>query len=350
MIFNKDKKIEDLGKKIFFFSLFVLGAIIAFTFQRLTIPVLISYILYLVVSPLVPTFMKFGMTKNWAVIAVFSGVVFFSVYPIVRIVPTIKLESQSVQYYLPKVEKYVKNGYYEAVNFVKDKAGIEVGDKFLFDGLDYAKVISQKAIIAVPKILANLLEWVFVVPLFLFFLLRDGTNFRKRLISLAPNSYYERFYMLIHQFNKKLGDYIFAKFIEASIVGILITVGLLFLEVRFSFLLGLIAAVTNIVPYVGPLLGAVPGILLGLAEYGAGGNLWGIIILYSVANAIDLAIVFPLLVSKIVDLHPVTVVISVIVGSQYMGLMGMIVSIPFAAACKLILTEIHKSLYGAIER
>ena len=350
MIAKKEKKIEDLGKKIFFVAVFLLGAMVAFTFQRLTIPLLISYITYLVVNPLVPTLMKFGFTKTWAVVAVFSGVIFFTVAPMVRYAPNLRVESERVEYYLPKIENYVRTKYYKSVNYIKEKTGIEIGDKVLVDSLIYAKDFSKKVIIAIPKVLANLLEWIFVVPLFLFFLLRDGRNFRKLLVSLAPNSYYERFYMLIHQFNKKLGDYIFAKFIEASIVGCIITVGLLFMDVRFAFLLGLVAAVTNIIPYVGPILGAVPGILLALAEYGSGGSFVAIVVLYSVANAIDLAIVFPLLVSKIVDLHPVTVVVSVIVGSQYLGLMGMIISIPSAAACKLILTEIHRSLYGVNNR
>ncbi|MBT6326833.1 MAG: AI-2E family transporter, partial [Bdellovibrionales bacterium] len=64
-----------------------------------------------------------------------------------------------------------------------------------------------------------------------------------------------------------------------------------------------------------------------------------------IANIIDLALVFPILVSKIVDLHPVLVVISVIVGSQYLGMVGMIISIPAAVALKLIVTEFYREIY-----
>ena len=62
-------------------------------------------------------------------------------------------------------------------------------------------------------------------------------------------------------------------------------------------------------------------------------------------NVIDIAIIFPILVSKIVDLHPVVVVMSVILGSQYFGLVGMIVSIPIAAAIKLIGVELYEEFY-----
>jgi putative permease len=58
-----------------------------------------------------------------------------------------------------------------------------------------------------------------------------------------------------------------------------------------------------------------------------------------------MALVFPLLVSRIVNLHPLIVVVSVIVGSEVGGLVGMIVSVPVATFIKLVLVDIHKSLY-----
>ena len=89
---------------------------------------------------------------------------------------------------------------------------------------------------------------------------------------------------LFINFNKQLGDYIFAKLIEASIVGAIITIGLMAADVRFSFLLGLLAGATNVVPYVGPLLGAIPAILFALAEYGLGQDFGIIVILYLVGQ------------------------------------------------------------------
>jgi putative permease len=120
---------------------------------------------------------------------------------------------------------------------------------------------------------------------------------------------------------------------------------LLILDVRFALLFGLLAAFSNIIPYVGPVIGFVPTLLFSLAEYGSGTTLGGIITLFVVANAIDIALVFPILVSKIVDLHPLTVVVSVILGSQWLGIVGMIISIPSAAAVKLIIQEVYKEIY-----
>ena len=167
------------------------------------------------------------------------------------------------------------------------------------------------------------------------------------MLRVTPNSLFERFYYVSHQFNKQIGDYIFAKFIEASIVGTIITTGLWIMDIRFSLILGVLAGATNIIPYLGPLLGMVPGLVFGIVEYGMGTTFGAIALLYTIANAIDIAIVFPILVSKIVDLHPMIVIASVIIGSQTLGVLGMVISIPCAAAIKLIITEIYNEVYSS---
>ena len=115
---------------------------------------------------------------------------------------------------------------------------------------------------------------------------------------------------------------------------------------RFALLLGLLAGITNIIPYLGPLLGVIPAIIWVLVEYGFSTTFGGVIVLYLVANVIDLAIVFPILVSKVVNLHPIIVVVSVILGSQYFGIVGMILSIPAAVAIKLIFMEVYNEVYA----
>ena len=166
------------------------------------------------------------------------------------------------------------------------------------------------------------------------------------MLKIVPNSFVEKTYYLYHQFNTKFGDYIFAKFIEAAIVGIVITTGLLLIGFPFAFLLGLIAAITNILPYIGPILGFLPALVVGLADQNPNTTLGAMVLLYLIANIIDLALVFPLLVSKIVNLHPMIVVVSVIIGSQFAGVVGMIVSIPLAAFLKLLFQEFYAELYG----
>lgn len=293
------------------------------------------------------TFLKLGLSRTVSSFFILIGILFFSIYPIVKVVPILTTEANNIQYYAPKVESYVKKEYYVLKNKLRDRTGFELQDRYITDGLTYVRSAISSLVLNVPNLLASVIEWVFVIPLFVFFLLKDAPSFRRFILGITPNSFFEKFYFLSHKFNKQLGDYILAKFIEATIIGVILTSGLLIMDVRFALIFGLVAALTNVIPYLGPILGTVPALIFALAEYGLGTTFGGVVILYLIANAIDIAIVFPILVSKIVDLHPVLVVASVILGSQMMGIMGMIISIPVAAAIKLIFTEIIEDIYNS---
>jgi putative permease len=231
-------------------------------------------------------------------------------------------------------------------DFIKINTGHEIDSTYILQFLNEAKASIGGFAVKIPNYLANIMEWVFLVPFFTFFIIRDSVSSKKTLLSFTPNMIFERFYYVTHVFNRQLGNYFFAKFVEAIIVGGIITIGLVLMEIKYAVILGFIAGLTNIVPYVGPFLGLIPAIVLAMVEYGITSSTMGaVLVLYAVANIVDVFFVFPFLVSKIVNLHPMIVAISVIVGSHYMGITGMVISIPVVAAIKLIITEIYNEIY-----
>lgn len=340
----KKTKIEII-RLCFFFAVLITAFSILVYLPRITIPIGIAFILNMIFGPLVPRLTKMGLNRDLSIWVIFIGVLFFSIYPVVKVAPLITTESQNFQYYIPKVERYIETETQALRQKIKKRIGYEVEQKHISEGLNYVRVSSANFLLNLPKSIANIIEWIFVVPLFFFFMLKDGDKLLMILLRITPNNIFERFYFLSHQFNKKLGNYIFAKVVEASIVGIVITLGLMLLNVRFALLFGLIAGLTNVIPYLGPVLGMVPALIFGMVDYGMGTTFGAMCILYFIANAIDIALVFPILVSKIVDLHPIVVVLSVIVGSQAFGILGMVISIPLAAALKLIFIEVYNEIY-----
>ncbi len=339
-----DKK-SGTGKLIFFFALVIAIVFLLASMPRLTLPLAFTYIFSLVLTPIVLSLMKLGFSRLISICLLFVGLFSFSIYPIVKLVPLIKHESENIQYYLPKIERYFRIQHDNFNKMVKDRVGLEIEGNLIDHVITLVKNSSKSILLSVPKILASFLEWIFLVPLLLFFILLEGRKFKDVIFLLIPNRLFERTYYLAHQFNKQLGDYIFAKFVEASIVGTSVTIGLYILDIRFALIFGIIAGITNVIPYLGPFIGTAPSLIFGAAVYGIGSEFGAILILFLIVNAFDLALVFPILVSKIVNLHPIVVVVSVILGSQMMGVVGMVISIPLAAAIKLLLTEIYKYLY-----
>jgi putative permease len=290
--------------------------------------------------------MGLRLSKTASIIIIFLAMALLVGLPLVRVIPVLSNETQDLQGSIPKIEQYVMSQFDVFREWVKIKTGHEIGDAYVFNLLEDVQRWFGAFAVKIPNYLANLMEWIFLVPFFTFFILRDSDAFKKMLLGYTPNSIFERFYYVIHVFNRQLGNYFFAKFVEATIVGGIITAGLVMFDIKYAVILGFIAGLTNIVPYVGPFLGVIPALILGMIEYGPTSSTMGaIVILYATANIIDIFFVFPFLVSKIVNLHPMLVAVSVIVGSHYMGITGMVISIPMVAAIKLIITEIYNEIY-----
>ena len=116
----------------------------------------------------------------------------------------------------------------------------------------------------------------------------------------------------------------------------------------YAFLLG--CGATNPIPYLGPVIGAVPGILFAILDPVVPNQLAYVLLIYVAANVVDTVLIFPLVVAKIVNLHPLMVIICVILGSQLFGIVGMIVAVPITSILKILIQEAHSRVYDRITR
>lgn len=195
---------------------------------------------------------------------------------------------------------------------------------------------------ATPRSALRLGSLLILVPLFSFFFLRDGHRILRSCIALAPNRYFEMAHDLSYLVNRQLAQFIRGRIIEALIVGLVVTVGLSFTDIRYAPLLGLFAGVTNLIPYIGPLVGMVPGILIALVDLGMGGQFWWIVIVYVLIAQVlvDNFILIPILISRVSNLHPLWVFLAIIMGGKLYGVIGMIIGVPVASVIKIAILEI----------
>lgn len=182
-----------------------------------------------------------------------------------------------------------------------------------------------------------------IVPLFTFFFLRDGRKIMRSCVALAPNRHFEMIRDLSYLISRQLAHFIRGRIIEAIIVGLIITAGLSLTDIRYAPMLGIFAGVTNLIPYIGPIIGMVPGILIAFVDLGAGGQFWWIVILYILIAQIliDNFILIPVLISRVSNLHPLLVFFAIIVGGKFYGIIGMIIGVPIVSIIKITLLEIR---------
>jgi putative permease len=195
-----------------------------------------------------------------------------------------------------------------------------------------------------PAYLKTFITVMLLGPFLAFFMVKDGRSAMTNVLGLVPNQLFETALSLQHQINFQIGQFVRARILESLIVGLVTALGLLIISFPYAVLLGVFAGATNFIPYLGPIFGAVPAFLIALVNGYSGVGVFLVVLVYIIAQLIDAGLLIPMMVAKIVDLHPVTVIVVIIAGAQVMGVLGMIISIPVASTLKVTVSTIYRHL------
>jgi predicted PurR-regulated permease PerM len=177
-------------------------------------------------------------------------------------------------------------------------------------------------------------------------MVRDGRKLRRRVVSLIPNRYFETALIVMHRIDQQIGGYLRGRLTECILVTILQMVAMgiarLWVPQPQILLISAVCGATNLIPYVGPLMGAGFGILLYIGAYGLPMSaVYGLVIATFIAHVIDNVAIAPVVLSQNVDLHPLTVALVLVIGGEALGILGLLIAIPIAASLKVIAQEIY---------
>jgi putative permease len=192
--------------------------------------------------------------------------------------------------------------------------------------------------------LVSILPIIFIVPFIVFFLLKDGHIMKKQFIYYLPNRYFEMALNVLHKIDLQLGSYIRGQFIEALVVGVLSVFGLWLLGVKYFTVIGVFAGLANMIPYVGPVAGAVPAIVVTALNGGSMIDIIYIVLAFAIIQLIDNVLVQPLVLSRSVNLHPLIIVFAILIGGQFFGLLGMLLAVPAAGIIKVSSSELYNGI------
>lgn len=153
--------------------------------------------------------------------------------------------------------------------------------------------------------------------------------YRKGFLRLVPLERRDRVNAVIGEMSQTLRRWLFGKFLSMTIVGVFTTIGLWALDVPLALILGVIAAVLTFIPNIGPVLSAVPAVLMGLVS-GPSTALW-IILLYLVVQIVESYLITPLIQRRTVHLPPVLIISAQVLLGVLFGALGVALATPFTA-------------------
>jgi predicted PurR-regulated permease PerM len=257
------------------------------------------------------------------------------------ILPSIFEQLQRIQRELTpeKLHQYIANLNRQLKDFLP--AGVNLNIKSEADNL--IKILSSGALAFAVSLLSTL-SYLVVVPVAVFFFIKDGFEMKKSFIKIIPNQHFEMVLNIIHKIDIQLGGYLRGILIDALVIGTLATIALWIIGVPYFVLIGLFAGLANMIPYVGPLAGTVLAVTVNFISSGSFDMAIPILAAFAVIQIIDNALVQPYVISKNVAINPVTIIFAILIGGSFFGLLGMFFAVPVVSILKVTLWELYRGI------
>lgn len=201
----------------------------------------------------------------------------------------------------------------------------------------FLQVSSGSALNLIVNTFGGILSFFAIIVIsFYFSVMKEGVAGFIR--SVLPTKYEDYIIGLWKRAERKVGRWLQGQLLLALSVGLLVFVGLSLINIKYALLLGIIAMILEIVPIVGPVISAIPGVILAFAQSPMLG-IW-VIVFYVAVQQVESHILTPLVLGKTLGLNPVTVIIALLVGGTLAGIIGILLSVPVA----VIIVEIFDDL------
>jgi predicted PurR-regulated permease PerM len=180
---------------------------------------------------------------------------------------------------------------------------------------------------------------ILVIPFWLFYILNDESKVRESALDLIPDRIEPDLLNILRITDDIFSAYIRGQLLLCLFIGTMATIGLLIVGVDFALLLGLIAGAFEIFPFVGPILGAIPALIVAALQSPMTA-LWTLIV-FIVIQQLENLLLVPKIAGESVKLHPALIMVVLVVGNEALGLWGMLLAVPLTA----VIRDVFKYLY-----
>lgn len=314
----------------------VILAFLWHVFAPFIVACLIAYLLYPVIRKIHD---GFHVPKGIAILLIY--LLFFggSAYGIYRVYPAIIHELNDLKEQLPQlIELYQDLVYqlYEYTSFLPET----VHDKMdqLIAGMETSlENVLGKLVTGFTKIF-DMIVFVTVIPVLVFYFLKDFTKIKGYVKTWLPEKYHDDGSKLCRAIDKSLGSYIRGQLIVCLFVSLATFILFQLLHIKYALLLAIIMGLTNIIPYFGPIIGAVPAVAITLTV--STKLIIFVLIGIFVIQLIEGNLLSPYIVGKSVAIHPIAIIFALLLGGEIGGVVGMILAVPGLTILKVIVSHV----------
>ena len=309
---------------------------------RVINPLLIGVIMFFVLEPFVDTLeKKCRVKRNIAITVVFLITIVIITGIVMFIIPSVKENLADVLKQIPSIKNNfisMKNKIYSSLSFAKGTGIVVAIEKKL--GEYVANAAKPKNILNIAKGFVDALTSAVIT----FYILRDKEKAGNTVLALFPYKWRSFLIEIYNETEKIFRAFLSGQLLIALVIGILEIAGLWIIGVPYPLLLGIIGGISNLIPYFGPFIGAVPAVIAAFIVSPFKALLAAF--LFTAVQQIDNNFISPKIIEGKLGVHPVATILALFIGGEFFGLRGMLLAVPVYAIICCIFVKIA-SLFGS---
>ncbi len=326
--------------------LLLVGFVLIALLGDMLLPVLVAIVIAYLLDGIVMWLQRFHLPRNASVIIVF---LFFIALLLVLFVVLLPLLSKQIGQFVQELPTMIAKGQKELMRLPERYPGFISQDQIKqmlgFIGSEFAAMGQHILTISLSSVrgLISVLVYLILVPLLVFFFMKDKVLIFDWIKGLLPRDR-SLAIKVWHEVNQQISNYIRGKIWEIIIVWAVSYVTFILMGLRFSMILALFVGLSVLIPYIGATVMVLPIVLIAFFQWGLDAHFFYITIAYGIIQALDGNLLAPLLLSEVVDLHPVAIIVAVLVFGGIWGIWGLVFAIPLAT----LVHAVFKAWIGTI--
>ncbi|MBP0723797.1 AI-2E family transporter [Bacillus sp. RG28] len=291
------------------------------------IPFVIAFVISYLLHPLIQFIHKKGMKRGYAILLIyflFFGGIALGIY---LLLPVLREQWNEILKSFPRIMA-LYDLFINKINVNTSRM-----PHFLHQRIDLMINGAEKWAIStvdksgeMAKHLINNFLFIVLIPVIVFYFLKDYKFLSRLLLKLVPRKWRNETVELTHQLDLTFGKYIRGQVLVCFLLFIFATIFFWIFRMKFALVLGLFIGITDLIPYFGPIIGAIPALFLALSiSYSM---VVRVAIIIIVLQIIESNVLSPFIIGKSVHIHPIIIMFTLLVGGEIGGILGLLISVP----------------------
>lgn len=332
-------------RRLFLILVSIAGLYFLYRVRIILVPFIFAFLIAYLLNPIVKLVEKRRLPKCWAILWVYLAVFVLSGIIFVFGVPHILGELNRLISEIPKLTLEVQSILANLQTGYSRFALPESIKQVINERIIHFQELLLEAVRAGTESLVQLVSYLFsliIAPVFAFYMLKDIDQIRNSLTLTIPRRYRSDILAIGRDVDEIISAFLRGHLLVCVIVGILTGVGMYLIGLDFALIIGIIAGVAELVPFLGPIITGIPAISLALLVSRETALYAAVVIL--VVQQLENAVISPKILGESMGLHPLAVIFAIMAGGELYGLLGVLLAVPGAATLKVVLRYIYLKL------